>query len=97
MNRFFWPLQIKAGVTKTSQHTSGIHDIKKPVNAKYGLHVLRHFCAAIWIEADYSAKKVQTLMGHASITQTYDTYGYLFERRERDQQVSVNIQKRVIG
>jgi hypothetical protein len=36
-------------------------------------------------------------MGHASIVQTYDSYGYLFERRERDQQVSVNIQKRVIG
>ncbi|HEY5378943.1 MAG TPA: tyrosine-type recombinase/integrase [Pseudolabrys sp.] len=97
MNRFFWPLQIEAGVTKTSQHESGAHDIKKPVKAKYGLHVLRHFCAAIWIEANYSAKKVQTLMGHASITQTYDTYGYLFERRERDQEISANIQKRVIG
>ena len=97
MSRFFRPLQIKAGVIKAAQHAPLASDNKKIIKAKYGLHALRHFCASLWIDADCSAKKVQTLMGHASITQTYDTYGYLFDRRERDQQVSVNIQKRVIG
>lgn len=97
MSRFFRPLQIKAGVIKAAQRAPLASNNKKKIKAKYGLHALRHFCASLWIDADCSAKKVQTLMGHASITQTYDTYGYLFDRRERDRQVSVNIQKRVIG
>src|ERR1700739_2476723 len=45
---------------------------------------LRHFCSSLWIEANYSAKRVQTYMGHASIVQTYDTYGYLFDLRDND-------------
>ena len=45
------------------------------------MHALRHFCASVWIEADFSPKRVQTMMGHASIQLTFDTYGYLFEAR----------------
>jgi integrase len=48
--------------------------------AKYGLNALRHFCASLWIEANYDPERVQTLMGHASIKQTYD--GYLLRKAD---------------
>lgn len=47
--------------------------------ARYGMHALRHFCAALWIEADFTPKRIQAIMGHASIIQMFDIYGYLFE------------------
>jgi integrase len=73
--RIFWPIQITAGVTV-------IRDGKP--DAKYSLHALRHACAALWIEQGFGPKRIQTLMGHASVAQTFDVYGYLFEAREAD-------------
>ena len=75
LHRVFWPIQIAAGV-------SVIRDGQP--DAKYSLHALRHACAALWIEQGFGAKRVQTMMGHASVTQTFDRYGYLFEAREAD-------------
>jgi integrase len=85
--RVFWPIQIAAGVTVTR---NGQPD------AKYSLHALRHACAALWIEQGFGPKHVQTLMGHASITQTYDQYGYLFEARESDEQAMDAITARLV-
>lgn len=88
MNRFLRPMQIEAGVlTKTEVIGK---DGKKLIKAaaKYGMHAYRHFCASVWIEADYSPKRIQTMMGHATITLTFDTYGHLFEARK-------NVQKSV--
>jgi integrase len=53
-------------------------------DAKYSLHALRHAAAALWIEQGLSPKRIQGLMGHASIQQTFDTYGYLLEARDDD-------------
>ena len=54
----FKPLQVAAGVvTETGK-------------AKYGLHALRHAAAAMFIGQGFGPKKVQTLMGHASIRLT---------------------------
>ena len=36
--------------------------------------------------AGLRAKRIQTLMGHASVAMTFDRYGYLFEAREADEQ-----------
>ena len=36
------------------------------------------------IEQRVDARRVQYLMGHSSITVTFDTYGHLFEQAERD-------------
>lgn len=74
LNRVFWPIQVAASVTMLG--TDG-----KP-DAKFSLHALRHAAAALWIEQGLSPKRVQSLMGHASIQQTFDQYGYLFEARE---------------
>lgn len=97
MTRYFKPLQIEAGIFEIRLVQSQRLSRRKPAKcAKFGLHALRHFCASIWIEGDYSAKKVQRLMGHASIQQTFDTYGYLFERRDHDRETLLEIQNRVL-
>jgi integrase len=75
LSRIFWPIQIAAGVTMMRGG--------KP-DAKYSMHALRHACAALWIEQGFSPKRIQMLMGHATMAMTYDRYGYLFETRETD-------------
>ncbi|MGJ4941414.1 tyrosine-type recombinase/integrase [Bradyrhizobium sp. HKCCYLS1011] len=80
MNRFLRLAQIEAGVTRGKLVKDNGKQTSKAV-AKYGMHAFRHFCAALWIEADFSPKRIQTMMGHASIVQTFDIYGYLFEAR----------------
>jgi integrase len=52
--------------------------------AKYGPHALRHFFASWAIEQGFSPKKLQALMGHSSITLTYDRYGHLFPSLDDD-------------
>jgi integrase len=48
-----------------------------------GLHEARHTFASLMIASmaeagKFNAKVVQELMGHASITETFDRYGHLF-------------------
>jgi integrase len=45
---------------------------------------LRHFCASYLIDQGFPPKKVQTLLGHASITMTFDLYGHLFPSEKDD-------------
>lgn len=82
LSRVFWPIQIEAGVTvlKDGKDEQG-RAVKVP-DAKFSLHALRHAAAALWIEQGLSPKRIQSLMGHASIQQTFDQYGYLLEARE---------------
>ena len=65
MNRYFYPTQIAAGL---------IDEAGKP---KFGLHALRHFFASWLIDRGFQPKRIQLLMGHSSITVTYDVYGHL--------------------
>jgi integrase len=97
MTRYFRLMQIEAGiyVEVVKLEKEGKKTVRK--RAKYGLHALRHFCASLWIEANYSAKRVQTYMGHASIVQTYDTYGYLFDLRDNDKEALKRIESRVMS
>ncbi|KAA9010028.1 tyrosine-type recombinase/integrase [Histidinibacterium aquaticum] len=53
-------------------------------DARFGIHSLRHAAASLFIEQGWTPKKIQTLLGHASITLTMDTYGHLFENAEED-------------
>jgi integrase len=71
-NRGWYPLQVAAGIVGPDG---------KP---KYGLHALRHFFASWAIERDFSPKRLQALLGHSSITMTFDTYGHLFPSLEDD-------------
>lgn len=72
MTRGFRPIQVKAGVVDADG---------KP---KYGMHALRHFAASCWIEQGFTPKRLQALLGHASIQMSYDIYGHLFPSLEDD-------------
>ena len=71
-SRGFVPAQLQAGV---------VDEAGKP---KFGLHALRHFFASWVIEQGFSPKKVQALLGHATIAMTFDRYGHLFPSLEDD-------------
>jgi hypothetical protein len=47
-------------------------------------HDLRHTFASLVINQGATPKAVQTWMGHASITETFDTYGHLFPSSDDD-------------
>lgn len=52
--------------------------------SKFGIHALRHAAASLFIEQGWNPKKIQTLLGHATINMTMDVYGHLFENAEED-------------
>ena len=73
-------------------------DAGKPIlDAKYSLHALRHAAAALFIEQSFPPKKVQALMGHASLAMTYDTYGYLFPSEDDDRTKIAEIETALLG
>jgi integrase len=45
-------------------------------------HDLRHFYASTLIAANLNPKVIQARLGHATITETMDTYGHLFPDAE---------------
>lgn len=96
LSRVFWPIQVKAGVTVMRDDTDKDGKPIKVPDAKYSLHALRHAAAALWIEEGLSPKRIQTLMGHASIQQTFDQYGYLFEARDDDKAAMASIEARLL-
>ncbi len=93
--RQFGPLQIECGASEDSGQTDG--EGKAIVRPKYGLHALRHAAASLFIEQGFTAKKVQTLMGHSSIQMTFDTYGHLFPSPDDDQKAMELVQARLVG
>ncbi len=71
-NRVFKPMLVAEGI------------VGENGQAKFGIHALRHAAASLFIEQAWNPKKIQTLLGHASITMTMDVYGHLFENAEED-------------
>lgn len=70
--RCWGPLQIKCGII----------DAGKP---RYDFHMLRHAAATLFIQyLGWTPHRLKTVMGHASITLTFDLYGHLFENVEAD-------------
>jgi integrase len=89
----FGPLQLAAGVVHHVPHADG----ETAPKAKYGLHALRHAAAALFIEQGFGPKRIQTILGHASIKMTYDVYGYLFASEEDDRAGMAAIEARLLG
>jgi integrase len=81
-NRGWYAPQRKVGIVKQKEDEDGRsvfdQDGKPVMVAKYGFHALRHFAASFWIEQGHLPKRVQELMGHASIVMTLDLYAGLF-------------------
>jgi integrase len=71
-NRVFKPMLVENGIVDDAGQS------------KFGIHALRHAAASLFIEQGWNPKKIQTLLGHASINMTMDVYGHLFENAEED-------------
>lgn len=84
------PVLIAAGVTKPGNE-------EDETAAKYTAHVFRHAAASLWIEQGLNPKRVQTLVGHSSIQITFDTYGHLFDERDRDASDANAIERALFG
>lgn len=95
LRRIFWPIQVAAGVVIDTQKKDDAGDAI--LDAKYSLHALRHAAASLFIEQGWSAKRVQVLMGHASISVTFDTYGKLFEARDNDAAAMAALENSLLG
>jgi integrase len=76
------------------EEAAGLSDKAHP---KYGLHAFRHAAASLFIEQGFPPKRVQAIMGHSSITMTFDRYGHLFPSPEDDQKALAEMQARVVG
>jgi integrase len=80
-SRFWRPLQRAARI---------LDEAGKP---KYGFHSLRHYAASVWIEAGFTAKRLQERLGHESYKMTFDTYGHLFPASDADQEIFARIER----
>jgi integrase len=96
IERFFEPLQLRARMTVDSDRRNAQGT---PVpKAKYGLHALRHAAASLFIaHLGWTPKRVQTVMGHASIQMTFDLYGHLFEDRESDAEAMKKLEAAIVS
>jgi integrase len=83
--RVFRPLQAENGITDAEGAP------------KFGPHALRHAAASLFIEQGWTPKKVQTVLGHASIQMTFDLYGHLFEDQEGDRQAMEKMQAALLA
>jgi integrase len=87
------PLQRALGLVDAGQDAAG-NPIEEP---RYTFHTLRHAAASLFIEQGWSPKKVQVVMGHASIQVTFDTYGHLWKTVEDDAKAMAQIETRLLG
>ncbi|MER8838459.1 site-specific integrase [Mesorhizobium sp. M0913] len=95
LNRVWTPLLIAAGLVKF--HRTKRDEDGNPVPiGKYNFHALRHAAASLFIEQKLSPKRVQAIMGHSSITVTFDTYGHLFDDADADQVAVAEIEARLM-
>jgi integrase len=95
-NRFFIPLQIRCGMTADSGMVD--KDGAPILDAKYGFHALRHTAASLFIaHLGWTPKRVQTVMGHSSITMTFDRYGHLFEDHDSDLEAMKKLEAAVVA
>ena len=94
--RFWFPLQLKHQIAVDSGEKD---EAGNPVlAAKYGLHALRHAAASLFIaHLGWTPKRVQAVMGHASITMTFDRYGHLFEDREGDREAMKKLEAAIVA
>jgi integrase len=90
--RCWVPLQIRSGMAVDT----GNKDVGGNPEPKYNFHLLRHAAASLFIAyLGWTPKKLQAVMGHASITLTFDLYGHLLESVEADRAAMAKIEAAV--
>ncbi len=92
-NRSFRPFLIKCDMTVQVEDEDG-KLVDKP---KYTFHALRHAAASLFIDEGWQPKKVQAILGHATLAMTYDLYGHLFPSPEDDQAAMAQLEARLLA
>jgi integrase len=70
----------------------------KACGLDYEFHSLRHAAASLFIETlGWSPKRIQAVMGHSSITMTFDRYGHLFDSKDDDQAAMKRLEAAVVA
>jgi integrase len=54
------------------------------MKGKYGLYALRHFFTSLILDQGFSPKRVQTLLGHATIQMILNVHSHLFPPDQAD-------------
>ncbi|WP_294006959.1 site-specific integrase [Sphingomonas sp.] len=88
LNREYWPLQVKAGLTRPGREGEP--------RAKYDFHSLRHAAASAWIKQRIDLKRLTTWLGHASVQITLDTYGHLIKDELGDAAIAAAAQAELL-
>jgi integrase len=74
-------------ITMANFHNTGWYPLIEKCGVDYNFHMLRHAAASLFIaHLKWPPKRIQTVMGHASINMTYDLYGHMFESVEADRE-----------
>ena len=63
----------------------------------FGPHTLRHVAASLWIEQDVKPKKLQELLGHATLQLTMDLYGHLWTDPAGDDAIAQASERMIAG
>jgi integrase len=75
IKRVWNPLQVVCGI------------VTDKGKARYNFHALRHAAASLFIaHLGWTPKRVQSVLGHASITMTFDRYGHLLTDHDGDRE-----------
>ena len=86
LKRVWNPLQRSCAITDDSG------------KARYSFHALRHAAASLFIaHLSWTPKRVQSVLGHASITMTFDRYGHLFTDHEGDREAMKKLQAAIVA
>jgi integrase len=85
LKRVWLPLQVACAITENGR-------------ARYSFHALRHAAASLFIQhLNWSPKRVQSVIGHASITMTFNTYGHLFSDHEGDREAMKKLEAAIVA
>ena len=66
------------GISCSNFHKFAWKPLLKACGLDFEFHSLRHAAASLFIELGWQPKRIQAVMGHSSITMTFDRYGHLF-------------------
>ncbi len=88
--RFWVPLMNRCGLV--TEHLADRHirqaskafaDLREPI---FTPHMLRHVYASLQIEQGITPKRLQKLLGHATLKMTLDTYGHLWPDQDAERE-----------
>lgn len=97
LQRFYWPIQIRAGLSRPALDKQGKpkmdKDGKPKIAGKFGFHDLRHFAASNWISMNVDLKRLQTWLGHKNVQISLETYGHLIKDEAQDAAIAAGFEK----